>query len=63
MMAERQRRQLIRAHEVANWICVTEHTLAKWRAAGVGPRFVRVERRIAYDPVDVESWLESKKST
>lgn len=40
---------------------ITEGTLAKWRLYGTGPDFIRVGRRIAYDPADVAVWLEARR--
>ena len=45
---------------------VAEKTLANWRYTMDGPRFVRLGAkgrggRIAYDPADVRTWLETKK--
>ncbi len=47
---------------------VAEQTLANWRYTGIGgPKFVRLGSggrggRVAYDPVDVRAWLETKKA-
>lgn len=53
--------ELINAKHTAQHLCVTEGTLAKWRLKGVGPKFLRVGRRIAYDPRDVQTWLNSRR--
>ena len=42
-------------------IAVGEGCLAKWRITGEGPAFVRVGRRIAYDPRDVQQWLDARR--
>jgi hypothetical protein len=52
---------LLRANALAERIGVTEQCLAKWRLTGDGPRFIRVQRRIAYDPVDVRQWLDARR--
>ena len=54
---------LLKAKMLAEQICVTEGTLAKWRLTGAGPRFIRVNRRIAYDPVDIAAWLDARRVT
>ncbi len=51
------------AKSVAEWLCVTEGTLAKWRLTGAGPCFIRVNRRIAYDPADIAAWLDARRVT
>lgn len=52
---------LIPAKVVSKQLCVTEGTLAKWRLYGTGPDFIRVGRRIAYDPADVAAWLNARR--
>jgi hypothetical protein len=54
---------LMTAKRVAENLCVTVGTLAKWRLYGTGPRFIRVNRRIAYDPADVAAWLDARRVT
>lgn len=46
---------------LAERLAVTEGCLAKWRLSGEGPRFIRVGRRIAYDPRDVQEWLDARR--
>jgi hypothetical protein len=52
---------LLKAKFVSEQLCVTEGTLAKWRLYGTGPNFIRVGRRIAYDPADVAAWLDARR--
>jgi hypothetical protein len=52
---------LLTAKSLAERLAVTEGCLAKWRLDGNGPRFIRVQRRIAYDPVDVSAWLDARR--
>ena len=49
------------AETLADRLCVTEGTLAKWRLYGSGPNFIRVGCRIAYDPSDVAAWLDTRR--
>jgi hypothetical protein len=49
------------AKQTSKNLCVTEGTLAKWRLSGHGPKFIRVNRRIAYDPKDVQEWLDARR--
>lgn len=37
------------------------NTWEKMRHRGIGPRFIRLGGRVAYDRADVEAWLESQK--
>jgi predicted DNA-binding transcriptional regulator AlpA len=50
--------KLLTEKELANWLGVSLPTLQRLRASGGGPRFVRLsQRRLAYRPSDVETWL------
>ena len=49
--------------ELSEKIGVGVGCLAKWRLTGEGPTFIRVGRRIHYDPRDVDAWLTSRKLT
>jgi predicted DNA-binding transcriptional regulator AlpA len=53
--------ELINAKHTAQHLCITEGTLAKWRLTGEGPKFLRVGRRIAYDPRDIQTWLDARR--
>lgn len=53
--------QLLTAKSLAERIGVTEGCLAKWRLTGEGPRYINVGRRIAYDPRDVQTWLDARR--
>ncbi len=46
---------------LAERLGVTEGCLAKWRVEGIGPVYIRVGRRIAYDPRDVATWLDARR--
>jgi hypothetical protein len=52
---------LTRPKTLAEQLGITEGTLAKWRLYGTGPNFIRVGRRIAYDPADVTAWLDARR--
>jgi hypothetical protein len=52
---------LLTAKALSERIGVTEGCLAKWRVTGEGPAFIRVQRRIAYDPRDVQVWLDARR--
>jgi hypothetical protein len=54
---------LLSEKDVASKLLVTPNTLSKWRIDGRGPRFIRVNRRIAYDPADVAAWLDARRVT
>jgi excisionase family DNA binding protein len=46
--------------ELAGLLKISERTLLKWRAEGVGPNFKRVGRRVLYRRSDVASWLDKQ---
>ena len=52
---------LLSAKALAERLDVTEGCLAKWRVAGIGPTHIRIGRRIAYDPRDVTTWLDTRR--
>jgi orotidine-5'-phosphate decarboxylase len=34
---------------------------AKQRLAGNGPAYIKIGRKVAYDPRDVQAWLDARK--
>ena len=48
---------MLTTQEVADRIRVHPVTLARWRAAGTGPAFVRVGRSIRYPAAELDAWL------
>lgn len=38
---------------------VSEATLERWRTEGIGPRFLKLQGRVLYRLVDIESYEES----
>ena len=59
------RNELITTRELAAWIHKEPQTIRLWRIQGRGPRFIRLgpnrRGRVAYDPADVQAWLDSSK--
>lgn len=51
---------LISSKLTANRMGIADGTLAKWRVYGQGPAFLKVGRRVAYDPDVVDAWLEEQ---
>lgn len=52
---------LLTEKALAERLGLAESTLAKWRISGEGPRFIKMQRRIAYDPRDVAEWLDARR--
>ncbi|GAA0641058.1 helix-turn-helix domain-containing protein [Brevundimonas lenta] len=47
--------------QAANFLGVSSSMLNKLRVFGGGPVFLKIGRRVAYDPADLASWLESRR--
>ena len=47
--------------EAARRLGLSVSTLNKLRVFGGGPVFLKLGRRVAYDPSDLEEWLASKR--
>jgi excisionase family DNA binding protein len=52
--------QLICAEDAANLLNISTSTLAKMRLSGSSPRYVKLGRRVAYRPADLEAWIEAQ---
>ena len=51
---------LLDTPSLAKKLGVQANTLEKWRVRGEGPPYVKIGRRIAYNPTDVHKWLEAR---
>jgi predicted site-specific integrase-resolvase len=51
--------ELMTQSEVAALLDVNTATLANWRSAGKGPKFVKLVGRVKYRAVDVEAFVNS----
>lgn len=51
--------------QAADLIGISASTLAKLRLSGDGPAFLKLGKRVAYRPADIESWISRRvfKST
>lgn len=54
----RQKVSTLTPRQVADELGIAEQTLANWRSAGTGPRFVKVGVLVRYRRSDVEAWLD-----
>ena len=52
---------MLTASELAVLIDKHERTLANWRCARIGPRFVKLGSTVRYRVNDVEDWIEAKR--
>lgn len=53
------------AEQAANFLGLAKSTLSKMRLSGGGPAFIKMGRRVAYRPEDLEKWINEnrRKST
>jgi predicted DNA-binding transcriptional regulator AlpA len=58
---ERLVRRVFRTPEAAEYIGVSGSTLEKWRLVGLGPRYCKLGRTVAYDVADLDQWIERSK--
>ncbi len=54
---------LIDTHAAAAMLGLPPSTLTYWRTVGAGPPFLRIGRRVKYEPDDVTAWARSMRST
>lgn len=52
---------LLPPHKAAGAIGAVEGTLANWRTQGTGPKFIKVGRRVYYDPADICAWRDANR--
>lgn len=55
--------RLISAEDAADILNISPSTLAKMRLSGASPRYVKLGRRVAYRPSDLEAWVEAQSYT
>jgi predicted site-specific integrase-resolvase len=51
---------LLTQREAALVLRLSERTLERWRVAGIGPRFVRLNRRIRYRQQDLDAHVAAR---
>jgi predicted DNA-binding transcriptional regulator AlpA len=54
-------RKMLNAPEAAAYCGSSASTFAKLRLYGGGPRFVKLGRRVVYDPIDLDEWLTAHR--
>lgn len=52
--------RVIQTKEAAQFVGLSESTLAKLRLNGNGPTYCKLGRRVVYRPADLEAWLQSR---
>jgi predicted DNA-binding transcriptional regulator AlpA len=63
--AESSQKRMLPAREAADLSGLSKSTLDKMRVFGGGPPYLKIGRRVVYDPADLDQWLVShrRKST
>jgi len=51
----------VSAPEAAQYLGFSASTLAKLRISGGGPRYLKLNRRVAYDTRDLDAWLAARR--
>jgi hypothetical protein len=51
----------LRPPKAAEYLGISEGTLAKWRVSGGGPQYLKLAGRVFYDTRDLDRWIESNK--
>jgi predicted DNA-binding transcriptional regulator AlpA len=54
-------RKMFTAPEAAAYCGSSASTFAKLRLYGGGPTFVKLGRRVVYDPADLDAWLAAHR--
>lgn len=49
--------ELLNPNTVAHKLTVSTSTLASWRQTGSGPAYIKLGRRVVYDPKEIFAWL------
>jgi len=47
--------------DLAAYLGRSRRTVLDWNSRGLGPKYIRLGRRIAYRPSDVEKWLRTRE--
>lgn len=48
----------LRTHQAADYLGISESTLAKWRVSGTGPVFGKLGRTVIYRRSDLDDWVQ-----
>lgn len=54
-------RKMLRTPEAAEYCGSSASTFEKLRLYGGGPRYVKIGRRVVYDPADLDAWLAANR--
>lgn len=54
-------KRMLRTPEAAAYCGSSASTFEKLRLFGGGPRYIKIGRRVVYDPVDLDAWIAENK--
>ena len=54
---------LLTQRQAAEYLCLSERTLERWRVTGVGPCYVKLGRRVLYRLEDLVAWIAARIRT
>jgi predicted DNA-binding transcriptional regulator AlpA len=54
-------RKKLSTYEAAAYLGLGKSTLDKMRVTGIGPAFIKIGKRVVYDPADLEAWSAQHK--
>ena len=54
-------RDLLDSDGAAAYLHLARQTLAKMRVSGTGPSYYKVGRRILYDRMELDGWLDTRR--
>jgi excisionase family DNA binding protein len=54
-------KRMLPTNEAADCLGISKSTLNKMRVFGGGPPFLKLGRRVVYDPADLDEWLASHR--
>jgi hypothetical protein len=60
-MEQELKTDLVPESEAAEIIHQKKNTLATWRAAGRGPAFYKIGRRVFYSTADLQGWMAAQR--
>lgn len=60
-MSAEEVRKMLRTPEAAAYCGSSASTFEKLRLYGGGPRYVKIGRRVVYDPADLDAWLAANR--
>ena len=54
-------KRFLNTREAAAYVGLSAKTLGRWRVGGGGPRNIKISKRVMYEVVDLDAWMEEGK--